>query len=903
MKSSRLSSNSDREKSILPDESSNNNNREQLENLLKLLWELGILDANLTPDSQVILAEDNSGFKSSLEKKKLKQSRVNVEQEKGDWVGRNSQEDNPRSPLFSFPERELVADEIDSKSEKNESQETGNEVTDLSNNSAELDFLWSSLENLLFDSESGKAVGSSVETEVNSNTLAQIEQKSKTERRSLPATKFESEIAQKERQKLAEVESKTEPEKRKFIELEWEKTARASELENQRVVREEKNNISVGANVENKEQKKITPGIVERGEVLTTDSAELGKLRQIIINLEAKLKELENQVYEPTELINPLIPLMTELLKMRVNDSREIMIETLTPVVDELIQERGLYNLRGMSSILAEILPEAITHEIEKQPEAIARAIAPEIAIAIREQIRLQQGAIAKTLGPEMGRAIKAQIAYERDAMVDALYPVIGNTVAKYMTEVVQSINQKVESALSPEGISRKMRAAFQGVSEAELILRESLGFSLQAIFLIHKTSGLLIRDVQPIESQKLEGDMLAGMLTAIRSFVYDCIVQNGEVSELTEIEYGNSKIVIEVAGYCYLAVVIDGAPSKEFIEKMRATLGKIVEEYDREIQEFDGDPGTIPEAIEEFLKALLKADKKTEDREKKTPPLGFLKLGLLLLFLLGIPGGYYQYRSWIARRIETKTAIALDATPELSVYRLVPEFKRDKLILKGRVPSESLRSLAGEVAGEIAPNFDLNNQIIAVDVPTNPELTIAEIERVTSLFNQKKGIEIFARYEAGKVTVNGNIAQISDVAKVTQVLEQVPGVRSVVNVFQLGEPLLKKRIYFDSGSANLNLSEINKTLIPISELLKQNPQVKLKIIGHADRQGTKEQNEDLAIKRAKTVRDALQKRGIEATRLEIFGSPESPPNIAINQPLRLSRVVRFEPYISTQEE
>ncbi|MEC4987230.1 MAG: OmpA family protein, partial [Oscillatoria sp. PMC 1068.18] len=734
----------------------------------------------------------------------------------------------------------------------------------------------------------------------------ETEPKSKSERPSyleLKPTQFESEISSKEGRERTETEPKSKSEKSNSLELEWKKKVRAKELENQQATGQEKSNTSLRDRLKTKEEEELTPAIVERGKTLSTDSAELAKLRELIINLEAKISELEAQVYEPTALINPLIPLMTELLKIRVNESREIMIETLTPVVDELIQDRGLHNLRGMSGVLAEVLPEAITHEIEKQPEAIARAIAPEIAIAIREQIRLQQGAIAKTLGPEMGRAIKAQIAHERDAMVDALYPVIGNTVAKYMTEVVQNINQKVESALSPEGISRKMRAAFQGVSEAELILRESLGFAVQAIFLIHKSSGLLINDIQPIETQKLEGDMLAGMLTAIRSFVYDCIVTSDSVSELTEIEYGNSKIVIEVAGYCYLAVVVDGAPSKEFIQKMRATLSKIVEEYDREIQEFDGDPATIPEAIAEMLKELLKADKKAEEEDKKTSHLGLLKLGLLFLFLLGIPGGYFQYRSWVAHKIETKTAIALDANPELSVYRLVPKFKQGKLILTGRVPSESLRTLAGEVASETTADIKLNNQIIAVEVPPYSEATAAEVQRLTFLLNQEKEIEIFARQEADQVIVNGNLAQISDVPKVTQALEQVPGIKSVVYVFRLGEPLLKKRIYFPSGSANLNVQEINNKLIPISQLLKQNPQVQLKIIGHADRQGTKEQNEKLALKRAKIVQEALKQQGIETTRLEIFAEPKPPPDILANQPLNLSRVVRFEPYISTQKE
>jgi hypothetical protein len=91
---------------------------------------------------------------------------------------------------------------------------------------------------------------------------------------------------------------------------------------------------------------------------------------------------------------------------------------------------------------------------------------------------------------------------------------------------------------------------------------------------------------------------MVAGMLTAIRSFVNDCIVQSGEVSELNQIEYGDSKIMLEVAGYCYMAVVIKGEPPHSFINKMRRNVSNLILNYGKLIQEFNGDPGTIPDAL-----------------------------------------------------------------------------------------------------------------------------------------------------------------------------------------------------------------------------------------------------------------------------------------------------------------
>jgi len=124
-------------------------------------------------------------------------------------------------------------------------------------------------------------------------------------------------------------------------------------------------------------------------------------------------------------------------------------------------------------------------------------ALGAAISIAIAEQINLDSEEFATAIAPAMGEAIQKQIELEKDKIVDALYPVIGNTIAKYMGETIQAINEQIENTLSFEGIQRKIRARLQGVSEAELIVKQSISFIPQAIFLIHKASGLVIYDIQ----------------------------------------------------------------------------------------------------------------------------------------------------------------------------------------------------------------------------------------------------------------------------------------------------------------------------------------------------------------------------------------------------------------------
>lgn len=618
--------------------------------------------------------------------------------------------------------------------------------------------------------------------------------------------------------------------------------------------------------------------------------ADVNRLHGTIEELEDKLAALENQVYEPTEVINPLVPLMVQLLKMKVGVSQDTVMEVVVPIIDEVIQRRTKQNRPAMSEAIAELIPDAIAREIQNSPQEVAKAIGPEIGAAIREQIRVERDAIAEALGPEMGRAIKQQIEVERDAMVDALYPVIGSTVSKYMGDVVSAINDKVEKTLSPEGITRKIRAKLQGVSEAELILRESMPVTVQAIFLIHKASGLVISEIQPALEHRLEANMLAGMLTAIRSFVNDCIAQSGEIAELNEIEYGDSRIILEVAGYCYLAVAVKGEHPKPFIKQMRQTLGQIVQKYDREIEEFEGDSETIPAAIPELLEKLIPKP----PSEQKKSPTALLSLFAAIILLVGLPWGYFQVRGYLNRRLETKIDAALVDLEASSYTELSSRVRGKKVSITGRVPLIEMKDNAAKMVQGIDPRLEVDNQIAVVQVPPDPAWVATSIELVTSLLNRERDIDITAAYSPGKVILRGGVTRLEDYSMIINAFQKLPGINTVDRA-QLLPEVLQKRLYFEEASSRLTSQEISSTLVPIQKFLNEHPELRLKIIGHADPTGQSENNRVLSSERAIAVRRELERRGIAAERLENISIPEAPPDVAAEQPLKWSRCVRFE--------
>lgn len=623
---------------------------------------------------------------------------------------------------------------------------------------------------------------------------------------------------------------------------------------------------------------------------------DLPGVRHLMATIDDKLGKLEHQIYEPQELIELMLPWIAEILSRKIADSREEVVNAIVPIIDEVIKAKTHENKSAMSAAIAELLPEALAQQIVNSPADIAKAIAPEVGLAIKEQIRLDQESIAQAIAPEMGKAITAQIKLERDSMVDALYPVIGSTISRYMAEAIKTINEKVSNAISVEGIGRKIRSQVQGVSEAELILKESVPFTVQAAFLIHKASGLIISEVQNSESYQLESEMVAGMLTAIRSFVNECIVQPGEASELNQIEYGDSKIMLEVAGYCYMAVVIKGEPPHSFINKMRRNVSNLILNYGKLIHDFNGDPGTVPDGLHPLIKTLFDPLQK----EKSTkPPIALAGITLAALSLILVPWGIYQYRSSVERRLEANAVAALADTPELAVYRLDVAVDGKTLKLTGKLPNRELRAKAEKIVASTAPKLQLDNRIVAVDVPPDPVLTAAEVQRITAILNQREGVFISTRYGDRKVTVEGRVIDGADSQKIAQALKQIPGVQSVISTVKLEPPKITSRIYFQQGTTKLD-SRYGEIIASVKKFMDRYPHKQIKIIGHSDRTGELATNQQLSLRRAAAVRDALVRQGADPKRLQTIGSPNPPPGLEPNQPRLLSRCVLFEPITNT---
>ncbi len=97
---------------------------------------------------------------------------------------------------------------------------------------------------------------------------------------------------------------------------------------------------------------------------------------------------------------------------------------------------------------------------------------------------------------------------------------------------------------------------------------------------------------------------------------------------------------------------------------------------------------------------------------------------------------------------------------------------------------------------------------------------------------------------------------------------------------------LVTRGILFDVNSDKLK-AESYGTLKEIAQVLKDNPTVKVKIVGHTDSDGDDNANLSLSKKRAASVKNTLSKDfGVDAMRMETDGKGESEPASPNTTPL-----------------
>jgi len=199
--------------------------------------------------------------------------------------------------------------------------------------------------------------------------------------------------------------------------------------------------------------------------------------------------------------------------------------------------------------------------------------------VVLNDRINYLKKNFTDLFGPTLSSALKIQIEESRDDVVNALYPIIGQMIKKYIASeiklITEKIDQKMTEMFSWEGILLRLKHWMAGTSASEEILAATQEASIQEVFIIQQDTGLLLGSYS--KNKTLDQDMIAGMLTAIKSFMADAFEQ-GEKQEVEAIEYESSQILIKNLGAYYFAVVVTGIVNEEFKKKLDSQVLKFGE-------------------------------------------------------------------------------------------------------------------------------------------------------------------------------------------------------------------------------------------------------------------------------------------------------------------------------------
>ncbi|MFT7859731.1 MAG: BON domain-containing protein [Sulfurimonas sp.] len=517
------------------------------------------------------------------------------------------------------------------------------------------------------------------------------------------------------------------------------------------------------------------------------------------------------------------------------------------------------------------------SNKTTKEEASLEEALSPLVNRLIDKNYKSSKDKIALQMAPLMGSAIRKQIKSQKDDIVDALYPVVGNMISRYVTkmfeDMLKNINNQIQSGLSFKTLKRKLTAKLRGISESELLFSENATAQIEALFLIHKETGTVLVHVENPNYPVSEPEMLASMMTAIRSFVNDWVEKNSEHQELAEIEYGDKKIIIESSGYSYLAAIVRGNTNKSIYDKIRETLENIVFNHGEDIQKFNGDVENFPNIpIYKEVSQLLSSHDKQEQETKKAHPLLFILPLIIFIFT-----GFYLYKGYLDDNLMQKVNTTLYKTPTLTTFRLHCDADNGIVTLRGEVPFAYHKKLAQTLLENIEDIKEIKNEIIVADTLQDPMQVSANIAYLLKGFNAQEGINVTYSFNYNSVTLHGTVWDKTLKQKIFAELNSLESIEKIVDEIKISPPKIDTAIYFEKDSTQLDVASQAKLITLLTLLKNSNISYDLLLSSFSDQIGTIKRNRVLSHQRLKKVSGFLKNQGQIKNRL-ILNAHDTPP-------------------------
>ncbi|MEN4044844.1 MULTISPECIES: OmpA family protein [Sulfurimonas] len=569
-----------------------------------------------------------------------------------------------------------------------------------------------------------------------------------------------------------------------------------------------------------------------------------------------------------------------EKLKQLLFEEERHKIDELELLLQKAIKESG--DATVIVEKISPLLSDIFSKTIEKNKAEFIAIFAPLIGDMLQSTIQDSSDKIAKVMSPIISLAIKDQVKNEKDEIVDALYPVIGNMISKFVSQsfkdMIDEINTKVQTTFSYETLKRKIVAKIKGISETELLLQSSTKLNkVESVFLIHKESGLLVSERSIKNHESIEPEMVASMLSAIRSFVNDWISKNSDSLELNEIEFGNYTIYLEVAGCCYLAVVLSGTSNRKLQDKITSVLEFLVKKHSDAIMHFEGDKDKLNlDEINEQLDTLLENESEILEEEEKKQSYTFLWIvGISALAGLSL----YSYINYSNQVLQEKIEQNLQKNPYLNLYNINVDVNYKNVLVQGKIPYESLHTNILQTIKPLLTRRVLEDKIVLAHAPLSEEEINKELSIAFAMLNLDSGNRLRYKFHNGILMIRGIIKNKKSYNDLLKEVSSIKGIRQIISDIEYSFSQDELKIYY--GVSQSKLTQEKMKLIDLwmksskmKKTLELYNDLNLLVMGFSDGRGVSSKNIYYAQERAKNVYNYLIEKGIPSSRISFIASP-----------------------------
>ncbi|MFQ5571067.1 MAG: OmpA family protein [Rhodothermales bacterium] len=276
-----------------------------------------------------------------------------------------------------------------------------------------------------------------------------------------------------------------------------------------------------------------------------------------------------------------------------------------------------------------------------------------EVGRVLPEAVALRAGQdkqLARALEPTIEETLRGSIQRDPQPFADALFPIFGPAIRKSIREALRAlldaVNRTLEHSLSVQSFRWRVEAWRTGQPFSQIMLRHTLLYRVEQVFLIDHESGLPIRHVVAEAVEAQDSALVSGMLTAIQDFAEDSLGA-GQEDSLATMQVGELTVWIEAGPEAMLAAVVRGIPAPELRTVMKDVIETIHLQFKAELEAFEGDPEPLADT-HPLLEAALLAQ--YEKKERKTSPMLWGLLAVLLLLLcIWIIFSLRDHRRWNA--------------------------------------------------------------------------------------------------------------------------------------------------------------------------------------------------------------------------------------------------------------